>query len=68
MNPASRRDFLKTASTVAAGTALLSGISSRAYAASNETLNIGLVGCGGRGTGAAGQALKTPGNVRLIAR
>ncbi|MFV0446268.1 MAG: Gfo/Idh/MocA family protein [Planctomycetaceae bacterium] len=67
MNPESRRSFLKTASAAAAGTALLSGLSNRAYAAGEETINVGLVGCGGRGTGAAGQALKTKGNVRLMA-
>ncbi len=32
-----------------------------------ETLRIGLVGCGGRGTGAAAQALAADGNVRLVA-
>jgi predicted dehydrogenase len=33
----------------------------------NTTLRIGLVGCGGRGTGAATQALKADSNVRLVA-
>ncbi len=53
-NISSRREFLKT-STVAAG-ALVSGLSiaSSAHAAgSDDTLRIGLVGCGGRGSGAA---------------
>lgn len=38
-----------------------------AYAAGDDTLKIGLVGCGGRGSGAASQALKTKGNVKLVA-
>lgn len=33
----------------------------------NAMLRIGLVGCGGRGTGAATQALKADSNVRLVA-
>src|SRR5262249_31265030 len=38
-----------------------------AYAAGSDTVNIALVGCGGRGSGAAGQALSTQGSVRLVA-
>jgi predicted dehydrogenase len=38
-----------------------------AHAASNDTIKIGLIGCGGRGTGAAGQALSTEGPVELVA-
>lgn len=66
MSSTSRRSFLKSASTAAAGAALVNQISSRAYAQSRDTLNIGLVGCGGRGRGAAAQALSTAGNVRLV--
>lgn len=65
MSQPSRRQFLQTASA-AAGATLLSNVSARAYADSDETINIGLVGCGGRGRGAAAQALSTYGNVRLI--
>jgi len=36
-------------------------------AAGNAELRIGLIGCGGRGTGAAAQALSTEGGVRLVA-
>jgi predicted dehydrogenase len=68
MSDTSRRDFLKTSSLAAAlGTGLLNGISSRAYAAGDDTIKIGLVGCGGRGTGAAAQALSTKGKVKLVA-
>lgn len=68
MSETSRRSFMKTTSAAAAlGTGLLSSISARAYAAGDEVIRIGLVGCGGRGTGAASQALQSPGNVELVA-
>lgn len=38
-----------------------------AYAAGSDTLKVALVGCGGRGTGAASQALSTSGSVKLVA-
>jgi predicted dehydrogenase len=63
----SRRDILK-ASAVIAGAAAGSFITRSAYAAgSGETIKVGLIGCGGRGTGAAGQALSTDGPVELVA-
>jgi myo-inositol 2-dehydrogenase/D-chiro-inositol 1-dehydrogenase len=62
-----RRDFLKT-SGVAAGAALASTLAAPSvYAQADETIKIGLIGCGGRGTGAAGQALSTKGPVKLVA-
>ncbi|MFG0335951.1 MAG: Gfo/Idh/MocA family protein [Maioricimonas sp. JB049] len=67
MSNTSRRDFLKHSSVAAAGAGVLASVSSRAFADSDDTIRIGLVGCGGRGTGAAVQALKTAGNVKLIA-
>jgi len=68
MSDTSRRDFLKTSSIAAAmGTGLLSSLSARAYAAGDDTLKIGLVGCGGRGSGAAAQALSTEGKTKLVA-
>ncbi len=65
----SRRDFLKTGTSVAvAGTLGLNlGMSSGLFAAGNELLKVGLVGCGGRGTGAANEALKADGQTRLVA-
>jgi predicted dehydrogenase len=48
---ADRRDFLK-ATAAAAGAATLAGLSPGAFAAGNETIKVGLIGCGGRGRGA----------------
>jgi predicted dehydrogenase len=37
------------------------------HAAGNETIRVGLIGCGGRGTGAAGQSLMAGPYVKLVA-
>lgn len=65
----SRRAFLKSTSLAAAGTGALGtlGLLPGAFAASDDTIRIGLIGCGGRGSGAARQALSTQGNVKLVA-
>ncbi len=65
----SRRDFLKHSSvtTLAGAAALNLTLSSGVYAAGDETLKVGLVGCGGRGTGAANQALHADPSVKLVA-
>jgi len=60
-----RRDFLKS-STVAASAAAL-GISSSAYAGGSDILRVGMIGCGGRNTGAAAQALTADPGARLVA-
>src|SRR5437879_13144858 len=67
--PATRRDFLKKTSTAVAGGTLLGGLSLErsAFAAGSDTLRIALIGCGGRGSGAADQALSTSGGVKLVA-
>ena len=59
-----RRAFLKTsAAAVAAAPVLAPG----AFAAPGGPLRVGLVGCGGRGTGAASEALQADPNVKLVA-
>jgi predicted dehydrogenase len=65
----SRRKFLKTSGSVAAGSALTMNFipGKSAFALNSDTLKVGLIGCGGRGTGAANQALKTDNNVVLTA-
>jgi len=67
-NHLSRRELLKTTGTVAAVAAATSLIAPRAYAADNTELQMALVGCGGRGTGAAQNALQVKdGNIKLVA-
>lgn len=63
----SRRDFLKTSSTVAAGAALTAALPRPGYAAEGNTIKLALVGCGGRGGGAVAQALSTAGPTKLWA-
>lgn len=64
-----RRDFLKIGGLALAGTAMPAVLApDRAFAgAKQKKLKIGLVGCGGRGTGAANQALKADPDVVLHA-
>ncbi len=62
-----RRDFLKTGSTVAVGATLAGGLVGKAFGKNDDMLKIALIGCGGRGAGAASQALSTSGNVKLVA-
>ncbi|MEX0779369.1 MAG: Gfo/Idh/MocA family oxidoreductase [Balneolales bacterium] len=63
-----RRDFFKNAS-IGAGGMLLSAlpIGASAYAGGSDKIKVALVGCGGRGTGAANQALSTGDDVQLVA-
>ena len=66
----SRRDFLKGSAGIVAGAAAAGAIlpvGGVFAAGADDTIKIGLVGCGGRGTGAAGQALSTKGSVKLVA-
>lgn len=65
----SRRGFLKSSSlAVAAGvTAPYLAFPQKSFAQNTDTLKVGLVGCGGRGSGAAAQALAADKNVVLTA-
>jgi predicted dehydrogenase len=62
-----RRAFLKASSKVAATMMFTAGVAQPGYTAENNTIKIALVGCGGRGTGAASQALSTKGPTQLWA-
>ncbi len=66
-NRTTRREFLKSSSKAVAGAALATAIARPGYTAENNTIKIALVGCGGRGTGAAAQALATKGPTKLWA-
>ncbi|MCA9191526.1 MAG: Gfo/Idh/MocA family oxidoreductase [Planctomycetales bacterium] len=65
---ASRRSFIKGSSLLLAGGTVANTlpVARAAHAFGSDTIKIGLVGCGGRGTGAANQAMDTTGgDVRL---
>ncbi len=63
-----RRDFIATSTAAAVSGALLKpDANARAEAVGDREVKIALVGCGGRGTGAAVQALSTYGKVKLWA-
>ena len=68
-NLTSRREFLKTSSALAVGAIAAPAILTNQTRAveNSDTLRIGLIGCGGRGTGAAKQALSADKNVVLVA-
>jgi myo-inositol 2-dehydrogenase / D-chiro-inositol 1-dehydrogenase len=64
-----RREFIKTSGIITGG-ALLSTLPFSSYGYHNsadDVIKIALVGCGGRGTGAAVQALSTKFNVKIVA-
>jgi len=69
MTEPSRREFIKTSTVAVVGGALAGslGIARSAHAAGDDQIKIALIGCGGRGTGAASQALSTKGDVKLVA-
>ena len=52
-----RREFLKNTGRIAATSAIAAGIAPGIYARGSNTIKVVLVGCGGRGTGAASNAL-----------
>jgi len=67
LNPFSRRDFLKT-SGLTLGADNASGLSiPHVFAEGSEQLQVALIGCGGRGTGAAVNAMSQVGGPKLVA-
>ncbi len=64
----SRRDFLKSTGRVAAASALAGTAIPQVHAAESNTIQVALIGCGNRGTGAAANALSTKnGPIKLVA-
>ena len=61
-----RRSFLKSSSLIAGGL-VLPKLTFKSKKTNQKKLKIAVVGCGGRGTGAAVQALRADNNVELIA-
>jgi len=68
LNSNQRREFVKTAG-LASGAILAAPLFSNAnfYSGASDAIKIALIGCGGRGTGAAVQALRSKQNVKLVA-
>ena len=68
-NFSSRRDFMKHGSLIAGGliAAPLVSNATNFFAGADDTIKIALIGCGGRGTGAAMQAILSKQNVKLVA-
>lgn len=64
-NQPDRREFLKSSGGALAASGL--SIAESAYAAGSDVIRLGLIGCGGRGTEGAGQALFADKGVRLVA-
>ena len=66
---ASRRDFLKTSTAAVVGGTIASTLTSLpgAYAAGSDEIKVGVIGCGGRGTGAIDNVLSAAEGVRLVA-
>jgi predicted dehydrogenase len=66
-NSISRRTFLRNTSVLMAAAAATPAVVRPGYTAEANEIKVALVGCGGRGTGAAAQALATAGPVKLVA-
>ncbi|HEY7157033.1 MAG TPA: Gfo/Idh/MocA family oxidoreductase, partial [Gemmataceae bacterium] len=63
-----RREVLKTSGKIAVASALTSLAVPHVHAGENNTIQVALVGCGGRGTGAAENALRSKnGPTKLVA-
>ena len=68
-NNESRRKFVRNSALVVGGGVLASAlpVGASAYVKGDDTIKVAVIGCGGRGTGAAGQALSAEGNIQLVA-
>ena len=66
--PSSRRGFMQRAGAVAAAASLVQGSMRSVHAAGDDNIQVALIGCGGRGKGAAVNALSVPdGRTKLVA-
>ncbi len=65
--PATRREFLKAGSGAALTAMMAQPSLGSVFVEGSDTIRVGLIGCGGRGTGAAFNALKADPGARLVA-
>ena len=66
-SPSTRRDFIKASAAITSAAIPALSISKSVYAAGSGIIKVGMVGCGGRNTGAAVQALNADPGTRLVA-
>src|SRR4051812_24247704 len=62
-----RRDFLKAGATAAAAATLAGVLPTGVHAAGTDEIKVGLIGCGGRGTGAGHNVLVAAKGVKIVA-
>ena len=68
VNDSTRRQFLKNSGVLVAASTFVAGAVPHVHGAESNTIQVALVGCGGRGTGAAKNALRVKnGPVKLVA-
>src|ERR1044071_884277 len=66
LNPHNRRDFIKK--SAAAGTALAAmSVPRFVHAGTDATIKYGLIGCGKRGSGAAGNVMDAAPHAKIVA-
>lgn len=67
-NPSSRRTFMKDTSLMAGGFMALPLLSNaNFFSGADDVIKVAVIGCGGRGTGAAMQAISSKQNVKIVA-
>src|SRR5690606_14388082 len=62
-----RREFLKTSALLAGGAMLSGAPFTGVHASVDDTIKVALIGCGGRGTGAAFDAIASGANIKIVA-
>lgn len=62
-----RRDFMKTAAITGVGAAAFPAFGGSWHRSNDETIRVGVIGCGGRGTGAAVNSLEAHPSTRIVA-
>ncbi|MBM3858047.1 MAG: Gfo/Idh/MocA family oxidoreductase [Verrucomicrobia bacterium] len=66
-NSLTRRQFLRNTAVLTGGLALNSAFTRNLWAASTDTIRVGVIGCGGRGTGAAKNCVASSDGVKIVA-
>ena len=61
-----RSDFIKASAAVSLA-AMVPGAAASAFAQGSDKIQVGLIGCGGRGTGAAIDCIKSAEGVEIVA-